>query len=76
MQRSPLPPILPYGEVVSLNRTILRRKRKAVRGFVVPTRKRKTRKLRRRNRDTNLRKRRVRRANRASRRAVMRNIRH
>jgi ribosomal protein S4 len=76
MHRSPLPPVLPYGEVVSLNRTTLRRKRKSVRGFVVPIRARKTRKLRRRNRDTKARKRRVRRANRASRRAVMRNIRH
>ena len=76
MRLSPLSPVLPYGEVVTINKAVLRRSRKAVRGFVLPTHPRQTRRLRRRNRDTNQRKRRARRAKRASRRAVIRNTKH
>jgi hypothetical protein len=76
MQRAQLPPVLSYGEVISVNNAVVRRERKAVRGFTLPTRVRKTRKLRRQNRDTNMRKRRARRAKRASRRAVVRNTKH
>lgn len=76
MQLSPLSPVLSYGEIVTINKAVLRRSRKAVRGFVLPTRLRQTRGLRRRNRDTGRRKRRARRANRASRRAVIRNTKH
>lgn len=76
MQQAPLPPVLPYGEIVSLNDITLARERKAVRGFTLPTRARKTRELRRQNRDTSTRKRRARRAKRASRRAVIRNTKH
>lgn len=76
MQQAPLSPILPYGEVISVNDITLVRERKAIRGFTLPTRARKTQKLRRQNRDTSTRKRRARRANRASRRAVIRNTKH
>jgi len=76
MQRAQLPPILSYGELISVSDTRLYRERKAVRGFTLPTRARKTYELRRQNRDTIARKRRARRARRASRRAVVRNTKH
>lgn len=76
MQLAPLAPVLAFGEVLCIRNTTLRRSRKAVRGFVLPTRARQLKALRRRNRDTNRRKRRARRANRASRRAVIRNTKH
>jgi ribosomal protein S4 len=75
-QRSSLPPVLSHGEVVALDKVVLRRKAEAVRGFVLPVQRQKAKKLRRRNRDTRLRKRRSRRAKRASRRAVTRNTKH
>lgn len=76
MLRAPLAPILPYGEIVSIKNDTLQRERAAVRGFVLPTRERKTQELRRQNRDTATRERRAKRATRDSRRAAIRNTRH
>jgi hypothetical protein len=76
MARALLPALLPFGEIVSVTRSVLRRDRKAARGFVLPTRAKKTKKLKRRNRDAAARKRRARRAKRASRRAAIRNTKH
>lgn len=76
MARAPLAPVLSFGEIVSVNSSILRRDRKAVRGFVLPTYTKKTKRLKRQNRDTAKRKRRARRAKRASRRAAIRNTKH
>lgn len=76
MLRAPLAPVLPYGEIVSIKNDILQRERAAVRGFVLPTRERKTQELRRQNRDTATRERRSKRATRDSRRAAIRNTRH
>jgi len=76
MVRAGLGPVLPFGEVVSINTRTLRRERKAARGFILPVHSKNTRKLRRRNRDAATRKRRARRAKRASRRAAIRNTKH
>jgi len=76
MARAPLPPSLPFGEIISIDKKTLRRERKAIRGFVLPTHDKRTPKLRRKNRDTANRKRRVRRTSRTSRRAAVRNTKH
>lgn len=76
MVRAGLGPVLPFGEVVSVDTRTLHRERKAVRGFILPVQSRNIRKLRRRNRDAAIRKRRARRAKRASRRAAIRNTKH
>jgi hypothetical protein len=61
IRRVALPDTLTNGEIVTIRKAALRRNRKAVRGFVLPLRRRKMRKLRRRNRDSEKRRRKSRR---------------
>ncbi len=76
LELAPLPPILPSGEHVSVMRGRLRKDKRAFRGFVLPIKLPKRRKLRRQVRDTRKRRRVSRRSKRASRLAAFRNTKH
>jgi ribosomal protein S4 len=73
-RKQKLPAILPNGENVSIRKTLLRRRTRAVRGFVLPTNSR--RRLRRLPRDTIHSKRRSRRKRLSVRRKTRRRTRH
>lgn len=68
--------MLPYGESVSIKKSVLRKRIRAIRGFVLPTQLRKRRSLRRLPRDTMNRKRRSRRGRLSGRRKGQRRTRH
>jgi ribosomal protein S4 len=69
--------LLPSGENILVLKKVVRKDRRAFRGFVLPpSRPKRVRKLRRQQRDTRKRRRRSRRAKRSSRIAVLRNTKH
>jgi len=77
-RRSPavLAAVLRHGEVVTVDKWSLQKRRRAVRGFVLPTHTKKARRRRRRLRDHAARHRRLRRSSPAGRRAFLRRTNH